>query len=155
MKQRPQRVYVMESEIGLVKLGISENPEARCRTIQGTTGIRLKLAHSGDGRIDAKAVEFAAHALLKEKRRTGEWFDVTAAEAIEAIKTAEETIEWNRNNRRARGRPPSGRKTIVQIGLDEDAYAALEKLSEGSGETISSMGRRLLMEAIEKGRKRR
>lgn len=54
-----------------------------------------------------------------------------------------------------RGRPPSGRKTIVQIGLDEDAYAALEKLSEGSGETISSMGRRLLMEAIEKGRKRK
>lgn len=56
---------------------------------------------------------------------------------------------------RKRGRPPVGRKTIVQIGLDDDDYAALEKIADAQGETISSMGRRLLTEAIEKGRKRR
>lgn len=54
-----------------------------------------------------------------------------------------------------RGRPPSGRKTVVQIGLDDEPYAALEKLSEVAGETISSMGRRLLTDAIERARKRR
>lgn len=34
-------VYVMQSEIGLVKLGIADDPAARLRNIQGTSGIRL------------------------------------------------------------------------------------------------------------------
>jgi hypothetical protein len=54
-----------------------------------------------------------------------------------------------------RGRPPSGRKTVVQIGLEDDDYAALEKIAEAEGESISWTGRRLLTEAIEKASKRR
>jgi len=54
-----------------------------------------------------------------------------------------------------RGRPPSGRKIVVQVGLDEDDHAALEKLADAAGETISAMGRKLLVDAIEKARKRR
>ncbi len=58
------------------------------------------------------------------------------------------------SEKQKRGRPPSGRKTVVQIGLDDDDYAWLEKLAEIEGETISSVGRRLLADAIEKAKKR-
>lgn len=86
-------VYVMESDLGLVKLGISNNPSARLRTIRSSSGVPVQLVHSSSARPDARAVEAAAHKLLSEKRRAGEWFDVSPDEAIEAIAQAVKIVE--------------------------------------------------------------
>lgn len=147
-KGQPKAIYVMESEIGLVKLGISENPGARMRTIQGASGIRLELVHSSEHRLDAKAVEFAAHHLLREKRKTGEWFDVTAEEAIQAIKSASEAIERERVNKRRRGRPKCGRLTMYQTGLDDEESIEIERIVLQEGSTTSAVLRDLVVEAI-------
>ncbi len=94
--QAAKHIYVMESEIGLIKLGIANDPASRLKTIQGATGIRLALAHATEARRDARAVEAAAHKLLAEKRKTGEWFDVSPDEAIRAIEDATALIEESR-----------------------------------------------------------
>lgn len=60
--------------------------------------------------------------------------------------------------KRTRGRPPSGRKGVVQIALGEDEAAYIDAMAAKQGETISSVGRRLIEEAIaarEKSKARR
>ena len=46
------------------------------------------------------------------------------------------------------GRPPSGRKTVLQIALDEAAIGQIEKIAAHSGGTLSSTGRVLILEAL-------
>lgn len=54
-----------------------------------------------------------------------------------------------------RGRPVSGRKIVVQIGLDEEDYGTLQSLAVSAKETTSAMGRKLLEAALAKEKKRR
>ena len=49
---------------------------------------------------------------------------------------------------RPRGRPVSGRKTVVQIGLDEDVADKLRRMAEDEGGTLSEIGRKLLLEGM-------
>jgi hypothetical protein len=44
-------------------------------------------------RHDARLVEKVAHSLLQAKRIAGEWFDITAAEAIAAVEHAVSLVE--------------------------------------------------------------
>jgi hypothetical protein len=116
-------VYVIESNIGLVKLGIADKPEDRRRRLQEASGFKLKLVHATPGRSDAKDVEAAAHKLLHDKRRTGEWFDVTPCEAVSAVEEAIARVEeWRREKRRGKpGRPLIGaRKEVFQVALDQE-----------------------------------
>jgi hypothetical protein len=84
-------LYVMESEVG-VKIGISKSPDERLRQITNASGMHVSLRHTRDHE-SAYAVEQNAHKLLADKRRTGEWFNVTVNEAIAAIDEAASEIE--------------------------------------------------------------
>ena len=77
-------VYVLTSDHGLIKVGISKNPEKRVKDIRAASGLVIDLAHVRELE-NASAVEHAAHIVLDAKRRCGEWFDVTVDEAITAI----------------------------------------------------------------------
>lgn len=69
------------------KIGLSKNPEARVRTIASQSGFLL-----GDAAIsiikvkNMRACESACHQYLSDVRVAGEWFAVTHAVAVEAIK---------------------------------------------------------------------
>ena len=84
-------IYVMESEVG-VKIGISKNPDERLRQITNASGMHVSLRHTREHE-SAYAIEQSAHKLLADKRRTGEWFNVTVDEAISAINEAASAIE--------------------------------------------------------------
>jgi len=84
-------IYVMESEVG-VKIGISKNPNERLRQVTNASGMQVSLRHTREHE-SAYAVEQNAHKLLADKRRTGEWFNVTVDEAIAAIDEAASEIE--------------------------------------------------------------
>ena len=95
----PRFVYVASSDSGPHKIGVSDRPLDRMK--------QLWFASRGDGqpsaveliavkpRCDgsAKLVEKVAHSLLRAKQIEGEWFDVTAAEAIAGVEHAVHLVE--------------------------------------------------------------
>lgn len=83
-------VYVIQAEGGPVKIGVARDPGRRLAALQTATHVALRLEHAEpvDEGLDVLAVEKAAHRLLDAARVQGEWFDVTAAAAREAIRAA-------------------------------------------------------------------
>lgn len=92
-KVAAKSVYVMQSDSGLFKFGISSNPDWRRKSLQGASGSPIRLVHTTEPRADARMIEGAAHELLAPKRKLGEWFDVNLEEAMAAISIAIETAE--------------------------------------------------------------
>jgi hypothetical protein len=87
------KVYVFEVP-GVVKVGISNNPMVRVRSVRSDQGFKKKpKVHSvwlANG-CEAQAVERRAHLLLSDWREESlgrEWFRVTADEAVEALREA-------------------------------------------------------------------
>jgi hypothetical protein len=74
-------VYVLVDAIG-TKIGISKAPDARAKDLQG----RLVKYWFIDG--CARDVERTAHAILGNPIHKREWFGVSEAEAIDAVKQA-------------------------------------------------------------------
>jgi hypothetical protein len=84
-----QSVYVAASESGLVKIGISFDPEERIKALLTGHGVGLSVAHIE--RMDeniARLVERTAHRLLSDHRSNGEWFKVSADVAISTVSMA-------------------------------------------------------------------
>ena len=87
-------LYVIASDNGLIKLGRSQEPDSRLRSLQTATGNMLRLCHTTELRDDCAAIENAAHRLLADKRKAGEWFDVGVDEAIDAVRAAVRHVEY-------------------------------------------------------------
>lgn len=139
--KKAKSLYVMGSAIGLTKIGISDDPSARLRTIQAASGIRLSLVHSSDKTANARSIEAAAHKLLASKRKTGEWFDVTAEEAIEALADAAKLVEERRREKKRLGRPliHGERLERVQVLITKDQSERLAAMADTSGRSISQV----------------
>jgi hypothetical protein len=91
----PCDVYVFQRGLaGPVKIGISKDVPVRAKCF-GEINV---LHRQPFDRKQARLVERVAHALLKEKRLNGEWFDVSPGEAISAIQSAVSLIEGGRHD---------------------------------------------------------
>lgn len=128
-------VYVMVSDqLGITKIGIASDPEVRRRMLQDASGIKLRLVHASEQRVDARAVEAAAHKLLHEKRKTGEWFDVTLEDAVAAIQEAADAVD------EVRGEEASVRHSFRHM-TPRDFNAAIKRLGytqEGFAEAVGA-----------------
>lgn len=87
-------VYVIsciDSDEPLCKIGIASSPESRLRQLSTSSPheLRLEMTRWSD---DARAVESAAHSRFSGDRRNGEWFSVTASQAISAINSIAEAV---------------------------------------------------------------
>lgn len=84
-----QSVYVIRSESGPIKIGISKQPKLRLADIVRGQPFSAELIYSmNDDEVRATTIERIAHQLLSEACRRGEWFDITPEEAIEALYVA-------------------------------------------------------------------
>lgn len=73
--QHEQCVYIIENELGFVKIGIAKDPEARLREIQIGTPFRVWVRDSR--RVpDARRIERFLHDRFKKYHIRGEWFDI-------------------------------------------------------------------------------
>lgn len=83
----PCYVYLMvDTANGYHKIGMSNNPEYRERTLQSEKPTIEKVcARQYPSRIIAEAIESALHKAFGEKRLRGEWFDLTQEE-VEMLK---------------------------------------------------------------------
>lgn len=72
-----QKLYLLKNEIGMYKIGISEDPFSRANTLANASGIDIRVVAIWDtGSIAAHSVETDLHRRFKPLRMRGEWFDL-------------------------------------------------------------------------------
>jgi hypothetical protein len=86
-------VYVIAAGDSAVKVGLAMRPRERLRALQTAHYERLSLFDSVVcTEQEAPAVESKAHRLLKDRRRSGEWFSVSPEEAKNAVLEAKRQV---------------------------------------------------------------
>jgi hypothetical protein len=75
-KAEAKTVYLITSESGLSKIGVSIDVWGRLKALQAMSPIELKLLGYKTVKRAGK-LERELHARFKDKRRHGEWFDLT------------------------------------------------------------------------------
>lgn len=99
-------IYVIGVESGPVKVGISSSPGSRLGAIQTGCHFKIDILYSRrcKDRDHALKNEKIFHDVYAEKRLVGEWFNIDADLAIEAIETGfdiEDHLEQEEMKRRA------------------------------------------------------
>ena len=68
-----QQLYLMVNELGRYKIGISNDPETRKRTIEMSSGVSIVILGVWTCML-AETLEKVLHLKFKDKSYTGEWF---------------------------------------------------------------------------------
>jgi len=95
-----QCVYVIAGDHGLSKIGISSDPDNRLRALQTGSAhpLKIALAIPVPAASTAYEIEQEAHALLSDRRASGEWFAVSSNVAIAAVYGAAERLGVDLSN---------------------------------------------------------
>jgi|GEM_PF-3473475 len=85
-KEKPAKcVYVIETDNGLVKIGVSQSPKARIKTIEKTGGHIIVNQYISEPCKIAQMIELSAHKSFQAKRKIGEYFTCTFDEAVAQV----------------------------------------------------------------------
>lgn len=128
-------LYVIGNEDGPVKIGRAAQPIKRRNELQVASASHLELLFCFHVDEDY-AVEQAVHLILRESLLRGEWFNVSASTAVNAIRTITDlagldladvtaTAGHGALIRRPPGRPKSG-KCIITMRMDSEVLTALK-----------------------------
>lgn len=145
-------LYVVGSPRGPKKVGVANNPVLRLKQLRTGSSRRLELLFTTpapDG--IAVDIERRAHWLLREKKTHGEWFAVSAKEAIDAVQRALMEGGAGEKQRPSVGRPPLKRNVetvLVALRLPADVVARMDERA-GDGKR-SEWLRRLIANELRK-----
>jgi len=78
-------VYVVQGTHGLVKIGVSQDPNQRLAALQTGSPFPLTMPYISATPGTGFDIEAEAHRLLDQHRVQGEWFSVRPSRAVEAI----------------------------------------------------------------------
>lgn len=81
-------IYVMASEGGPVKIGVTRQITSRVSTLCAASPYPITVAYMAFTDDDPFLLEAYVHHMLAAKRLNAEWFDIEAAEAIATIREA-------------------------------------------------------------------
>lgn len=110
-------LYVIRSEAGPVKIGISADPIRRLAQIIYGQPFTATLEHTRE--VDRELhTEAAVHRELAEYHRRAEWFDVSVERAVEAIDVVLERM----SKPRRRKKRPAWMKADPAPGMGYDEY---------------------------------
>lgn len=84
---------ILNPELNIVKIGISENPQKRLESLSYACGCALKLSYNTLPLKNARKNEAKCHEEFRDKRRIGEWFDVSVVSAVKYVKELEASID--------------------------------------------------------------
>ena len=84
-EQSMKNVYVVEKESGLVKIGVSGNVKNRIATLSMQGGFKVKNLYVTEECSNHYNLERIIHANLRDKRRIGEWFEMSFEEAVSTV----------------------------------------------------------------------
>ena len=89
-----QKLYLMKNSFGLIKIGISKDPETRANTLRLASGVAIDVLEIYECK-DAYELEQYLHTVFKESRLEGEWFkDVSAEDIVKEGKKYTKMVEW-------------------------------------------------------------
>lgn len=88
----PPSVYVIATDDGLCKIGVSCDPEARLKQLQTGCPYKLHIAYVCILASQAYEVETSAHDILSQQAVGGEWFKCSENQAIDAVNRAAATF---------------------------------------------------------------
>lgn len=77
-----KQVYVMQNSEGLVKIGISNNPEQRRRGLVNASGFNVDLLYTSSMIGNADEIERSLHLEFANYRKKGEWFLVDSHKLV-------------------------------------------------------------------------
>jgi hypothetical protein len=112
-------VYVIAGDHGLTKIGISNDPAARLASLQTGSPFHLRIAHVAPAGGHAFEIEQEAHAILADKRQSGEWFRVSPEIAIAAVYGASARTGYTLTgaSETAASKPPMSRGAQILIWI--------------------------------------
>lgn len=86
MSDRTRFVYVMARGDGCHKIGVSADPDDRCRQLCGSAAQEVEVvALWPRDQTEAFKIESCAHQALWQRAVGGEWFAISAREACDAV----------------------------------------------------------------------
>lgn len=124
-------VYVAGSGKGPKKVGVAIDPPRRLRALATGHGRPLRLLFSAPvpAEFAAMDVERRAHWLLRERKTHGEWFDVSAKAAIDAVERAIAEGGAGEKEPPSVGRPPLKRNVatvMLSVRLPADVIERID-----------------------------
>lgn len=78
-------IYIMQSEYGDVKIGISKNVDKRRKTIESNRMAKITNCYKTKPCSNAHEIETAMHRYFSDKRIYGEWFSCDMGTAIQKL----------------------------------------------------------------------
>jgi hypothetical protein len=94
---RNQLLYILKSGSGLIKVGISYDPESRRRALMTGHPFKLEVAYVVEFEENlAASVEELTKSILRYCQKQGEWFDISVDGAVEAVKEARRVYDFCR-----------------------------------------------------------
>ena len=159
---RKAMLYVMQAPNGDVKVGFSNNPEQRRRSL----GADVALVHTTDVIADARRVETLAHRLLvlNGKPIRGEWFEASLEAAISAVELAIQQAEgaelalggeFVRRGLSAEIAPSRANKRSVSVWLEKEQVKDLKMAALHEEMSIQEFLELAIEAACESSAKRR
>ena len=92
MTAQPSYIYIAGTAEGPVKIGFTSSPRSRINAIRNASPVPVGLLHCYMLNERPEGIEKTMHFVLRDKHLNGEWFGITAGEALDALhKTAELT----------------------------------------------------------------
>ncbi len=79
------QVYIIENELGLVKIGISSKPERRIKEIANASGLNITKKYFSKPCDNFAKIEKKLHEEFKTVRKKGEWFNIPFNEAVSSL----------------------------------------------------------------------
>jgi hypothetical protein len=80
-----KRVYVLETDTGLVKIGVSLNPDRRIASIENAGGVSIVSRYIAPPCLNACKIGKEAHRHFAHERKTGEYFLCAFTEAVQKV----------------------------------------------------------------------
>ena len=123
--KKAQKVYVIGSPDGPVKIGVAECVRRRRSSLQIGSPTELEIFGEFDvGEHSARDVEMAVHFALRATHVRGEWFDVSPERAMSEVKKQSVTLVLPPEKER-----PLGRRVPFQLRIDQDRWDRLTRVA--------------------------
>jgi hypothetical protein len=144
-------VYVVAHSTGAHKVGFTNNVKRRLSRLQTSSPDPLTCVSVWTCRLEeARAIEKAAHGLLAKKSRSGEWFDVAADVAEEAIQRAADSLGFAVERVVAGRDALDGGDVFIGIRTFPNLRDALAIAAKEDGRSISWLVNQLLTDWLRK-----
>lgn len=140
-------VYVVRSEAGPVKIGTATRVAERIAQLRTSSAYPLKLLFAAQTSGNAMVLEREAHSLLHAKRMSGEWFNCTIIDAIDAIREAAYGLGHNLTIHQSL--PDLEKQNIFSFRLKPNIREELEAVARSEGRPLGDLIKQILREHVE------